>query len=85
MEMIQKQYIIDGKSNVVELVQRACNSNDPTELHLKYSYKLVRNKNALSNHADDILLHDIYGNPSIKIGEQCKTDWSARNAIISIR
>ena len=85
MQMIKKQYVVNGETDIVKLAKQACNSNDPTELHLKYSYKMVLNKNALSNHADDMFLHSIYGNPAIKIGEHCKTDFAARNAIISIR
>ena len=84
MEKVKEQYVVDGENDVNEQVKRACEST-PTELHLKTSYKLVKNKNALSNHADDMLIHEVYGNPSIKVGAHCKTDSSARNAIISIR
>ena len=84
MERLKKQYVIDGNIEIPQLVKNSCGSS-PTELHLKTAYKLARNKNALSNHADDMLIHDEYGDKNIKVGEHCKTDYSARNAITSIR
>ena len=57
MQKLEKQYILEGNKEVIELVKNSCFSN-PTELHLKTSYKLAKNKNALSNHADDMLIHE---------------------------
>ena len=82
--MLKKQYVVDGITDIDKQVLNACAST-PTELHLKSSYKIVRNRNALSTHADDMLIHSEYGNPNIKVGEHCKTGYSARMAIISIR
>ena len=83
-QMLKKQYVKEGITAVNQLVIMA-SASTPTELHLKMSYKMALNKHAMSSHADDMLIHDEYGNPNIKVGEHCKTDKSAKNAIISIR